>query len=205
MKKIKICGLRRSEDIEYVNQCLPDYIGFIFANTRRNVTEEQARHLKKRLSPGISAVGVFVNEKNETIIRLVKQGIIDAIQLHGDETEETICLLKRKTDVPVIKAVRVRETEDILAADRLSCDFLLLDTYRKGVYGGTGEAFSWDKIPNNICHPFFLAGGLTLENLSKALSVPAYGYDISGGVETAGVKDFEKIKQIMKLFSEWRN
>lgn len=198
-KKIKICGLRRKEDITYVNECLPDYIGFVFAPSRRQVTKEQALGLKQILSPKIKAVGVFVNEKPEIILELVKSGVIDVIQLHGDETQKDICKLKKETQVPIIKAVRVKNAEDIKSADTLSSDYLLFDSYQKDSYGGTGMSFSWDMIPDDLQHPYFLAGGLNESNIEHALRIPAFGYDISGGVETEGVKDYEKIKKIMSM------
>ena len=198
-KKIKICGLRRKEDITYVNECLPDYIGFVFAPSRRRVTKEQALVLKQILSPKIKAVGVFVNEKPEIILDLVKSGVIDVIQLHGDETQKDICKLKKETQVPIIKAVRVKNAEDIKSADTLSSDYLLFDSYQKDSYGGTGMSFSWDMIPDDLQHPYFLAGGLNESNIENALRIPAFGYDISGGVETEGVKDYEKIKKIMSM------
>lgn len=198
-KKIKICGLRRKEDITYVNECLPDYIGFVFAPSRRRVTKEQALGLKQILSPKIKAVGVFVNEKPEIIIDLVKSDVIDVIQLHGDETQKDICKLKKETQVPIIKAVRVKNAEDIKSADTLSSDYLLFDSYQKDSYGGTGMSFSWDMIPDDLQHPYFLAGGLNESNIEHALRIPAFGYDISGGVETEGVKDYEKIKKIMSM------
>lgn len=198
-KKIKICGLRRKEDITYVNECLPDYIGFVFAPSRRRVTKEQALGLKQILSPKIKAVGVFVNEKPEIILDLVKSGVIDVIQLHGDETQKDICKLKKETQVPIIKAVRVKNAEDIKSADTLSSDYLLFDSYQKDSYGGTGMSFSWDMIPDDLQHPYFLAGGLNESNIEHALRIPAFGYDISGGVETEGVKDYEKIKKIMSM------
>lgn len=198
-KKIKICGLRRKEDITYVNECLPDYIGFVFAPSRRQITKEQALGLKQILSPKIIAVGVFVNEKPEIILDLVKSGVIDVIQLHGDETQKDICKLKKETQVPIIKAVRVKNAEDIKSADTLSSDYLLFDSYQKDSYGGTGMSFSWDMIPDDLQHPYFLAGGLNESNIEHALRIPAFGYDISGGVETEGVKDYEKIKKIMSM------
>lgn len=191
--------MRRKEDITYVNECLPDYIGFVFAPSRRRVTKEQALGLKQILSPKIIAVGVFVNEKPEIILDLVKSGVIDVIQLHGDETQKDICKLKKETQVPIIKAVRVKNAEDIKSADTLSSDYLLFDSYQKDSYGGTGMSFSWDMIPDDLQHPYFLAGGLNESNIEHALRIPAFGYDISGGVETEGVKDYEKIKKIMSM------
>ncbi len=197
MKKIKICGIRREEDISFVNRENVDYAGFVFADSKRQVTVRRAEQLRSLLKESVLPVGVFVNEPAENIISLVKGGVISVIQLHGDETEEMIQNLKEKVSVPVVKAVRVQNENQIKNADKLACDYLLLDAYRKNVYGGTGSPFSWDMIPNGLEHPYFLAGGLSPDNINMALSVNCYGYDISGGVETDGVKDPEKIKKIV--------
>lgn len=203
--KIKICGIRRKEDIAYVNEAGPDYIGFVFADTRRKVTPEQAGRLRDSLDSGIKAVGVYVNAPVGQVADCVRAGSIDAVQLHGDETEEYIQRLREELEkvgkvVPVIKAVRVRSREDILAADRLSCDGLLLDTYSAIRYGGTGRTFSWDVIPEKLAHPYFLAGGLDAGNVRAALgSTGCAGVDVSGGVETEGVKDPEKIKEFVRI------
>lgn len=133
MIKIKICGLRREEDISYVNECNPDYVGFVFAKSRRQVTKEQAYSLRKLLNPGIIPVGVFVNENMETIAGLVKEGIIDVAQLHGDETEQDIERLRRLTNktVKIIKAVRVESKADVEKSREFSADYLLFDSFSK--------------------------------------------------------------------------
>jgi phosphoribosylanthranilate isomerase len=205
MKKVKICGIRREEDIEYINQEKPDYIGFVFADSRRKVSVRQAERLRSLLKDSILPVGVFVNEPAENILSYVKNGIISIIQLHGDETEDTICFIKERVSVPVIKAIRVQNTDQIRNADKLSCDYLLLDAYQKGVYGGTGKAFAWNRIPDHLKHPYFLAGGLNSDNIGQALSTNCYGVDISGGAETNGVKDPVKIKKIMSVIKNHTN
>lgn len=200
MNRIKICGIRREEDVRYLNESLPDYAGFIFADTRRKVTPEQAQELRQMMDRRISVFGVFVNAEHAFICERVREGSIDVVQLHGDETEEDIQLLRKEISVPIVKAVRVREAADIEAADRLSCDFLLLDTYSRSQYGGTGKTFAWDIIPKKLEHPFFLAGGLDENNIREAMEcVDCYGMDVSGGVETDGVKDREKIKRIIEI------
>lgn len=201
--KIKICGIRRTEDVRILNEALPDFTGFIFADTRRKVSREEAAVLYRMLDRRIKVFGVFVNAPPEFITGLAKDGVIDAIQLHGDETEEDVLLLKKETGLPVIKAVRAKDRDSILQADRLSCDYLLIDTYRAGQYGGTGETFSWDIIPEKLSHPYFLAGGLHAENITYAMDSVAgrgrcLGVDVSGGVETDGYKDREKIKKVVE-------
>ncbi len=199
MTKIKICGIRREQDIGYVNEFLPDYIGFIFAEgKRRTVSPEQAKGLKSRLNPNIQAVGVFLNNDIEMVIQTANEGIVDLIQLHGDEDGQYIAELRNRTVAPIIRAVRVRSAEDILQAEKLDVDYLLLDTYTQGAYGGTGKTFDWTMIPK-ISKPFFLAGGLTIENIKQAESFGAYCFDVSSGVETDGVKDKKKIQELIHL------
>lgn len=197
MTKIKICGLTRMEDIECVNELMPDYIGFVFTQSRRQVNEARAMSLKDKLNIGIKSVGVFVNEKPETIVRLCNIGLIDAVQLHGDEGEDYIARLKEGVNVPVIKAVRVRNQRNIINAEKLSCDYLLLDTYKVGQYGGSGESFDWS-IVAGINKPFFLAGGIHLDNVLMAINqTNPYAIDVSSGVERDGFKDQSKIREFI--------
>ena len=199
MVKLKLCGLMRSEDIAAVNLVLPDYIGFVFAESRRRVSAAQATRLAQSLNPVIKKVGVFVNAAPESILQLVRAGIIDMIQLHGDEDKAYLEALHKQTEAPVIKAVRVQSAEQVRQAAALPCEFLLLDTYTKGVYGGSGKCFDWALIPK-INKPFFLAGGLNVENVERAISTcTPYAVDISSGAETEGVKDKEKIIKIAEI------
>lgn len=202
--KIKICGIRREEDARALNELLPDYTGFVFADTRRRVTKEQAAELRSILNRKIQVFGVFVNAPSDFAAELAREGIIDAIQLHGDEDEAYLCDLRKMTDVPVIKAVRAKNTEVMERADEQLWDYLLLDTYSKDKYGGTGETFSWDMIPRGLKHPYFLAGGLNAENIYSAMEAvknrgTCIGLDVSGGVETDGYKDREKIKSVVEI------
>lgn len=200
MSKIKICGLSRPEDILAVNEYLPDCIGFVFSKSRRQVTAGQARLLKAGLDPKIKAAGVFVNEPAASVAKLFKEGVIDLVQLHGDEDEAYIQSLKQELSCPIIKAVRVQSGEQIIQAQRLPCDYLLLDAYSKNAYGGTGDKFQWDIIPQNLSKPFFLAGGISESNIAQAVKeARPYCIDVSSGAETGGVKDKEKIKQIINI------
>lgn len=202
--KIKICGLSRPEDIEAVNRCRPDYIGFVFAPSRRQVTAKTARKLKERLRQDISVIGVFVNAPQAEIIALADSGAIDLIQLHGDESADYLYALKERVPLPVIGALRFREAGEILAAQTLPYEYLLLDAYRNGSYGGTGETFDWNAIPP-LEKPFFLSGGLTPENLPRAMKQGAYCLDVSSGAETDGHKDPEKIKAIVEMVRRERS
>lgn len=199
MTKIKICGMMSCEDIESVNLAMPDYIGFIFAeNRKRTVSVSQAKEMKSKLDRRIKAVGVFVNQPIEWIEKLAKEEMIDLIQLHGDEDRFYIETLRQKIHLPVIKAVRVRSTEEIYQAEKLPVDYLLLDTYKKDTYGGTGESFDWSRIPE-LKKPYFLAGGIDFQNIHEALQQAAYCVDISSGVETDGKKDRQKILEIVRI------
>lgn len=197
MVNIKICGLRTLEDIQAVNEARPDYIGFVFAPGRRQVTAPQAAAMREHLAPGIQAIGVFVNESVDRILSLVDAGIIDMIQLHGDEPEQMILELKARTQAPVIRAVRVRTADDIHRALSVPSDYLLFDTYTKDAYGGSGQTFDWSCIPP-MERPYFLAGGLTPNNIIQAARTPAFCLDISSGVETDGRKDPDKIRRVVE-------
>lgn len=196
MTKIKICGLTRQEDIDIVNEVLPDYIGFVFAESRRRVSPEEAAALKMRLDERIRAVGVFVNADIADIEALCRNSVIDLVQLHGDEDSDYIAALMKKISCPVIKAVRVQSTQQVLDTAALPVDYLLLDTYKKDAYGGTGTVFDYKLIPK-LDKPFFLAGGLNAGNIKEAMAASPYCLDISSGVETDGVKDGAKIREIV--------
>lgn len=201
--KLKFCGIRREEDVRYVNEVKPEYAGFVFAPSKRQVTLEQAKAFRAKIVPEVQVVGVFVNESPEVVIHCLKEKAIDLVQLHGDETNEEILQIKEKTGAKVIKAVRTKDVESIRKADQMDCDYLLLDAYQPGVYGGTGNAFDWTMIPVDLKHPFFLAGGLNASNIRQAIEqVPAYALDISGGIETENCKDLEKMKEIKKIGDE---
>ncbi len=211
MQKIKLCGMMKPCDIEYANQVKPDFVGFIFANTRRKISAAQAKQFREALDAEIPAVGVFVNEDISVITSLVQNGCIDLIQLHGEEDADYIRRLREVCDVPVIKAVKVQTVEQIRQAAALPVDYLLLDTYRKGVLGGTGEAFDWELLREAKAaagdtaegelfgKPYFLAGGLHAGNLREAAALGSYGLDVSSGIETDGSKDFTKMVEVMEL------
>lgn len=144
MVKIKICGLKTGEDIRMANRLKPDFAGFVFADSRRRITPEQAAGMKKELQPEIRSVGVFVNEELERVVSLAESGVLDLIQIHGDEDEAYIRRLKERTEKPVIKAVRVRGQKDILQAVKLPCEYPWILTKRTGTgaaarpFAGTG-------------------------------------------------------------------
>ncbi len=190
--KIKLCGMFRECDIDYANEAKPDYIGFVleFPKSHRSIDRAAAERLRSRLSPEIKAVGVFVNSPETTCTEYANCGIIDLIQLHGGENAEYIRRLRELTDAPIIKAVKVRSADDIAQAQTLGADFLLLDNGT-----GTGQSFDHSLIDRELIRqPFFLAGGLTPENLRRAaLDIQPYCVDLSSGIETDRVKDREKM------------
>lgn len=190
MTKIKICGLQSEDDISYVNELMPDYIGFVFLQGRRRyISPDDAEHLKSLLDPAIQSVGVFVNESVENVASLLQSGTIQMAQLHGQEDENYAKNLKSMCDKPIIKAFIIKSEEDIKKALAYPSDYLLLDN---GL--GTGETFDWSLI-RNIDRPFFLAGGLNSENVREAISLTGpYAVDTSSGVETDHRKDYNKIK-----------
>lgn len=192
--KVKICGLRRQEDIAYANALQPDFIGFVFyEKSKRAVTKEQALELKKQLDKNIKAVGVFVNASQDFIAELVKAGAIDMVQLHGDEDALYCKSLREQLKVPIIKAVRVRDASSLEGLENYAADYFLFDTFVPDAYGGTGKRFDL-RLVDKINKPYFIAGGLEVANVSEVIkNTQAFAVDVSGGVETAGLKDKEKM------------
>lgn len=195
----KICGITRIDDALAAVAAGADAIGFVFyAKSPRAVTAAQARAIIAVLPPFVTTVGLFVNasacELNETLDAVP----LDLLQFHGDETPEQCEGYHR----PYIKALRVKAGDDIAAACAAyaSASGILLDTYVEGVPGGTGQAFDWSLIPQGLSKPIILAGGLSVQNVSQAISqVQPYAVDVSGGVEKSkGIKDHDKIRAFMQ-------
>ena len=185
--KIKICGLKRPEDIWIVNRLKPDFVGFVFAESKRKIDNKQAEKLREALDPDIPAVGVFVNEHPQEVAKRLENGMIDIAQLHGDEDEAYIKQLRLLTDKPIIKAFRIETAQDIKIANQSTADYILLDSG-----AGTGTIFDWGLV-NSIGRPYFLAGGLDACNVADAVkTLHPFAVDVSSGIETNGVKD--KIK-----------
>lgn len=198
---VKMCGIRREEDVQYANEVCPDYIGFVFADSPRKVSWEDAASFRKDLKKEIRCVGVFVNETPEKIAEIAARVPLDAVQLHGDETEEDIRQLRSLCDKEIWKAARVRSKDDIQKVQTLPADWILLDSFSKEAYGGTGRTINLDILSESeITKPYFLAGGLNIGNLKGILeAIHPEGIDISSGIETNGCKDLDKMKTIMKI------
>lgn len=190
MAKIKICGIRRAEDVEYVNATKPDFIGFILSSGfRRSVDIDFASTLAKNLDTDIRKIGVFVNEDKEYIQNAIATVGLDIVQLHGDETP-SLC---KEFSVPVIKVLKPNAFDRV--TDYEPCvDYLLFDSGT-----GTGQAFDWDIIPSTT-KDFFLAGGIDSENIAFAIEkIKPFAIDLSSAVEIDGVKDYDKIKEIIDI------
>lgn len=216
MIHVKFCGLRRPEDIEAVNRLQPDFAGFVFAKSKRQITKEQAAELKRKLEPKIKTVAVLVNMPVEEAVALSNGGIADLLQLHGDEDAAYIAKLKTLTEAKIIKAIRLRSGEPTanagLLAEAAQADYYLFDTFIPDAYGGTGKTFSLSLLNSlPIDKPFFLAGGLDAENVAEIIRqvredarlLPYfYGVDVSGGIETDGYKDAAKMEAFMKAIQQ---
>ena len=213
MVKLKICGMRRSEDIEMANRHKTDYIGFVFAESPRKVSFEQAKELSELLSDEIVPVGVFVNEHMKLIVDLFKDGIIEMAQLHGDEDEKYIRNLKDKSieetgkQIPVINAIEIKDgadyNDELLKWRDSASDYFILDSGK-----GSGKTFDWsliDKESEFFKNSIFLAGGLNSENLALAIEeFNPFAVDLSSSVETDGFKDEKKIKEIIEIMENYR-
>lgn len=219
--KVKMCGISKIETIPAVIEANPDYMGLVFAPSKRQVTVDQAKTLVEELhkqyanrynrdaeqysnqtlihQESIKTVGVFVNETVESLLKIAKEVKLDVIQLHGDEDESFIQTLKEQSNVEVWKAVQVRSAADAEAWIDSSADMLLFDAYHKDERGGTGEVFDWSLL-DEFERPFMLAGGINSTNVARAIrTVRPYGIDISSGIETEGVKDDDKIKAFTNI------
>lgn len=213
--KVKMCGISKVETIPAVVEAKPDYMGLVFAPSKRQVTVDQAKTLVEELHRGyaqkygsdtehdkndtIKTVGVFVNETVDNLITIANEANLDAVQLHGDEDEAFIQFLKERTNVEVWKAVQIRSAADVEKWIDSSADMLLFDAYHKDERGGTGEVFDWSSL-DAFERPFMLAGGIDSTNVARAIrTVHPYGIDISSGIETNGVKDDEKITAFTKI------
>ncbi|GMO25092.1 MAG: phosphoribosylanthranilate isomerase [Termitinemataceae bacterium] len=227
--KIKICGLFREMDIDFVNIHKPDYIGFVFAKSRRQISFETAITFRNRLSNAILPVGVFVDSPIDEIKKIYGAGIISIVQLHGCEDKAYIADLKKNCDMPVIKSIssdkiiffdktkiptaeprtqnksraeglnpteRMKLKNTIEEIENLGADYILFDSQK----AGSGYRFDWNILDafNTLQIPYFLAGGINLENIKEACSKSPFCIDVSSGAETDGKKDNNKIKLLVE-------
>jgi len=205
--------LSREQDIDYVNEGHPDYAGFVFAQSKRQVTPGTAEHLRSRLADGIVPVGVFVDAKIDEITALYRSGVISIAQLHGGEDDDYIIKLKEKNSgLPVIKVYKFltikrkkkpAEKEEVKQdfaysaysgiINNKNSDYILIDSG-----AGSGKTFNWELLKKlKIEKPWFLAGGINTDNIARALALNPFAVDISSGAETDGIKNREKILQLI--------
>ena len=197
MSRIKICGLRRPEDIAAVNGARPDYCGFIveYPKSRRSIDRTTLRELVRGLREKIVPVGVFVNATKELVAELLEEGTIQIAQLHGQESQEYIQELKVLTEKPLIQAFSIKSKEDVERARESVADYILLDQGS----GGTGKVFDWS-LAGEVGRPYFLAGGLDVENLREAIGLlHPWAVDLSSSLEIDGMKDAGRICQAVEI------
>lgn len=195
MTKVKICGLIDQQMVEEVAKLQPDFIGFVFAKSKREVTPEKVYQMTKNLPSEIKKVGVFVSPTKEQIQKAVEIAGIDFIQVHGE-------FPKFNLPRPSIQAKSVKGSINY----QTTADFLLLDAPPKKYYGGNGETFAWQEVEVARLpkEELFIAGGLTPENVKEALAYfQPYAVDVSSGVETDGKKDLTKIRQFIHQVKEF--
>lgn len=195
--KIKICGINRPRDVQYINQSQPDYVGFIvnFPKSHRSVDYNQLDVLASQVDASIKKVGVFVNESAEKIAQVLNEDILDIAQLHGKQDEVFIQTLRSLTDKEIWKAFSIENKDDLRQAEATSADLVLLDN--KG--GGTGQAFDHSLI-QDFQRPYLLAGGMDDETIPLVLDrLSPFGIDTSSGTETNKKKDPEKIENIIRM------
>lgn len=190
---IKICGITTLAEVAYINELKPEYVGFVFAPSRRRITREHAVTLRMSLDPSVQVVGVFVDELPRIAGAYAEEGIIDLIQLHGHEDMAYIKNLRGHTGCEIIQAFSVAGKGDVARANDSGADYILLD---HGA-GGSGQSFDW-ALAREAERPYFLAGGLNPENVAAAAGLHPFALDISSGVETDGKKDRQKLEACIR-------
>lgn len=196
MVEIKICGLRRYEDIDYVNKLRPEYIGFVFAKSKRQIDLYMVRRLVDRLNKDIKKVGVFLNHSLEEVKEIEKLCHLDVLQFHGDESSSYCSCFENE----VWKSFLIRDENSLELLEKYRVDKYLLDTWIEGEAGGTGKRFNWELATEiGKTKSIVLAGGLCSENIRNAIGIvrPAV-VDVSSGVEIEGHKDYGKIKDFIE-------
>lgn len=198
MTKIKVCGLRRPEDVAYVNELKPEYVGFVFAGSKRRVTAAEAAELASGLDPAIKKVGIFVDEEPETVRRIAEQVPLDILQFHG---HESLAYLESFRDKETWKAVSIATKEDVGQLANYPQGTILLDAKVSGAAGGSGIPFDWDLLSGSDLDRgrIVLAGGLNPDNVAQAIEkVRPFAVDVSSGIETDGFKDYRKMKAFIE-------
>jgi len=195
--KVKICGIT---DMEIANRACEygaDALGFVFAESKREITPKRAEEIIQELPANVLKIGVFVNESVEVIQKIADECGLTHVQLHGDEDNYQI----RRLNIPSIKSLGVTSESDMKNAQGYETDYILFDSPKEKFHGGNGKTFSWELLghmPKELRKKTILAGGLNALNIEEAIrTVRPYMVDVSSGVETEGKKDVEKIKQFI--------
>jgi len=199
--KIKICGIKREDEVDILNRFPVSYAGFIFAKSKRQVTIEKCNELSSKLRQDIKRVGVFVNEPLDSLLKIITSCHLDVVQLHGDETVDYI----KEIPIKVWKTIPIKDKDSLLRVQIYedNVDGILFETYHKSLKGGTGETFDWSllRVSKNIAHSYerILAGGLNANNIREAIEVVEPDVlDLNSGLEVEGYKTFEKIEELFK-------
>lgn len=200
MTKVKICGIQDLETAKIACNNGADFLGFVFAESKRQITPLKAKKIISELPSNILTVGVFVNLPFDETILIAEFCNLDIIQLHGQETPESY----KDSDFPIIKSVSVKPSGLNEAVNIPESDYLLFDTWHESMAGGSGKTFNWNFLDNyNSKKPFFLAGGLNAENVREAIKhLTPFAVDVSSGVESNGIKDHKKIIEFLKIVKE---
>lgn len=198
---VKICGIQTVDDAQSALEAGADFIGFVFANSKRRITPEHAAEIAKTVAPHVKKVGVFVNEDVTNMRSIAETVGLDYIQLHGDEPKA----IAQKLSYPVIKAFSA--DSDLDAVRDYPCDYYLIDSPKGKFRGGTGKTFNWERLNSFSLDrsKLILAGGLHAKNVQEAIRiVNPIGVDVSSGVETNGKKDNQKIKEFIQQAKQIR-
>ncbi|MGF9878397.1 phosphoribosylanthranilate isomerase [Bacillus albus] len=200
--KVKVCGITNIETAKRACEYGADALGFVFAESKRKITLEQAKEIITELPAHVLKVGVFVNESVEVIQKIADECGLTHVQLHGDEDDHQI----KRLNIPSIKALGVTSEADMKNAQAYETDYILFDSPKEKFHGGNGKIFSWELLthmPKELREKTILAGGLNALNIEEAIrTIQPYMVDVSSGVETEGKKDVEKIKQFIKKAKE---
>ena len=196
MPLIKICGLKRIEDINAANEFKPDYVGFVFAESKRQVSCHQATYLANSLKPSIKKVGVFVNRPIDEVREIAMRCNLDVLQFHGEESPDYCNSFSQE----VWKSIRVKDENSLNGLDDYQVSGILLDAFHKDLYGGSGESFDWNLVKNYKGNKkLIIAGGLDINNIIDCIdSTQPDIIDVSSGVETNGYKDYLKIGELIR-------
>ncbi len=196
--KIKICGLRQLSDADIINELRPDYAGVVLCRRFwRGIDFEAARALRYRINYNIPLVGVFVNDDFATVMRALRTGVVDMVQLQGTESEEYIRDLMIQSGKPVIKACQMDSPAVIPYAEYSAANHILFDS-------SIDDTFDWNMV-RYVQRPYILSGGLNADNVCYALDeLNPWGVNLSSGVETDGMLDPEKIRAAVRVIREHR-